>query len=178
MFNSFPIPKPDSGTSGVIKSYQSGTATWTDNTTTLDIPITTVNKDKSIIKVYINTNANSDISSIAPTFVDDKTIRLNRSSGATLGSRTIYWEVVEFINVKSKQSGTFASTSGGVEQTANLSASVNPLKCLLVVHQTSTTSSNAANYFLSGSRIASASSLVFLTAGTGVVIYYQLLEFS
>lgn len=179
MFNSFPIPKPDTGGGSNIKSYQSGVITWTNTTTTRDIPITDVDMAKSIIRVnlYHDGTVAPNVSTISPLFVDTGLIRLTRFAGGTLGTSKINWEVIEFNNVKSKQTGSVA-TSGGTENTVTIS-SVNPLKCLLEVHNISEDTITPARSLtiLMGRRIISSTS-IGITGSLANTAYFQIIEFN
>src|SRR5690625_525750 len=101
------------GMGGVIKSIQRGVANWSNTNFTNDISISAIEANNSIINVYlapasINTVIEAREITTSGIILDNETIRLERERNTNVSSSTyqIYWEVIEFERVKSKQEGT------------------------------------------------------------------------
>lgn len=96
------------------------------------------------------------------------------STTATNNTQLIYWEVVEYAKVKSKQTGTFTCTGSLAAITVNR---VNPAKCLLVLsHRSTLAGTTYTSFFVSG-KVTSATSISILGVVTTTIAYWQLLEF-
>lgn len=173
MFNSFPIPKPDSGGNN-RKSVQNGVLTWSDANATIDIPISSVVAENSVIALSFNANQTANLNAVVPTFLSSTMIRLSKATGGAL-PRAIYWQVEEFNNVKSKQTGIQTIATSGIEQIVPVQR-VNQAKCTLIVHNTSVAASVNAENLTNGSRIIDPVSVGFV-GNSSNTIYWQLIEF-
>lgn len=168
MFNSFPQPKPDSGGGSNIKSIQRGNTVVT--ALTGDITISTVDLNKSIIKLRPDGGSTSASPGTNFTwsvvFLNANTIRITRTANSS--HTTVYWEVIEYINVKSKQTGS-RTGSGTVAV-----SSINPNKSILEISWNSTNADYTA--LNSGYEITNATTLTI--AGLSLnACQWQLIEF-
>lgn len=153
-----------------IKSIQRGIIDVTSVST--NIAISTVDLTKSIVRIVNETQLVTKYgdtmgSLTAPT-------NLNLSFNAYMAHNLIKWEVIEFNNVKSLQSGTYILTVSGVEQIVPIST-VNPLKSLLFFSET--TDDTSANAIALG-RIVSAASIGFKSMPVNKYIKWQVIEFN
>jgi hypothetical protein len=96
------------GGSGVNK-VQRGIATMNSQTQTVTISSVDINRSVIIAKVYL-AGANNGTGYVRAYFLSGSQIFFEAGTSAT-GSE-IHWQVIEFSNVKSHQSGNFTSTTG------------------------------------------------------------------
>lgn len=108
-----------------IKSIQSGTAAPTATSQT--ITISAIDMTKSIVKMTSNAGTGSNLSALMPKIVITNSTTLTITFQSTPPTTYLYWEVIEFNNVKSLQSGVTAiaaSTSPNITiSSINLSKS-------------------------------------------------------
>lgn len=162
---------------GVLKSVQSGVEALNITTATIDITISAVNHDKSLVYVYPRYAANGDDATncqFTAEFVSDTIIRLTRI-GTTSKNSSIIWVVEEYENVKSKQTG---DTSNESDITVS---SINPNKSKLVV--TSRVGTGGSTYWyrgVVGGYIINSTTLAisFNVAYAGGTAHWELLEFN
>lgn len=129
-----------------IKSIQKGKVFY-KSVNTLNIPISTVDLSKSIALIeYDPGNGNGrSVNLIAAELVNSTTLNLSSQSAYSTagGGIPIVWNVIEFNNVKSKQSG-IAIMNTELTLTQSIS-SINPDKSLILA--TSKSSSGADTYY-------------------------------
>lgn len=162
-----------------IKSIQRGTATY-NAATTLDVPITVVDLSKAIVIVTACHAYSSGVSPSALAIMGKLTsaTNINLSSAASLGSITVSWEVIEFNNVKSVQSGDFSVTSDNTDQSVAITA-IDPTKSFIISSSKSGISNATATGMLSIARIASSTSIVIRSSyNTSETVHWQVIEFN
>lgn len=163
----------DQGLNANIKLIQRGETTWGTVTTkniTLAVPI---DPKKSVVFVDFYPNTNAAVIQTAIEIVDATTIGITRTT-ATSNTQPIYWQVVEFTNVKSKQTGTTVGT--GALNVVTISA-INMSKSLLVMSHKSTLAGTTYTSFTRSGKITSATSISLLSVLTTSTIYWQVIEF-
>jgi hypothetical protein len=159
---------------------QSGTAQIFNNTNlTYTITISPINPAKSLATIRSTNNGNADFSAVKIEIQNATTLLVTRTTGTSDTSIYIVWTVTEFNNVKSKQTGTYALTTAGAEQSVAIS-SINVTKYILAYSCTSITASSAAAYFWANGRVINSTTLGFfsLTGITGLTIEWQVIEFN
>lgn len=162
-----------------IKSIQRGTFLWGTQLTNT-IAINAIIANNSIIIVGSGTTAaagaDSTVTSTSGTIIDNSSIKLDRFVATALSTLTVSWCVIEFNNVKSKQSGSQTYT-GWTETTGITIATINPLKSLVFYSFYSKES---------GTNIGSLSLHAYIDSPTHVQIYpygaknltWQVIEFN
>ena len=166
-----------------IKSYQSGV--FTLSTLTGNITIASVGTSKSIVitrAVYSNNTGDVATFEISSSLSSSTNIALTRYNPAPVSVPTvlIYWEVIEFNNVKSKQTGTMSVSSNSSESTQTIS-NVNPIKCLaFATRSVDTNLSPNQGQHMFGIKVASSTSIAIRQQISGVTCSYewQVIEFN
>ncbi|WP_294742017.1 hypothetical protein [uncultured Exiguobacterium sp.] len=165
-------------TGKTVKSIQRGSIAPFNNTTvtTVTVPITAVDFSKSIIRISYNPVGTSGNTAAvyARLLETGNSFNLERYASTSVMSQTIYWEVIEFENVKSKQSGFNGVSSGA----ATISA-VDTSKCLLYFSQLNINSANTgflASEFSSAVYLSNSTTLNFIGSSTSLV-GWQIIEF-
>lgn len=163
-----------------VKSIQRGSAVMNMNVTGIDVALSAIDRNKSIVKITVSSNNtagdNSVQTSVQAVLTASTLLTLTRTD-ATNDTVTIAWEVIEFNNVKSKQVGFFTTTSGLDYVTI---ANINTQKSILFFSYKSVSSvSNISTSLLSGS-INSSTTLMFRQASPTSIkeIYWQVIEFN
>ncbi len=129
---------PKSG--AVIKSIQRGSGSMSTSSTSVNIPISQVDLTKSIIRVTLRGSQTQPARLfVAGKFNSDIELNFQRVVGT--GVAVFEWEVVEFNNVKSMQSGTKTSVETATTITQAIS-SVDTSKSLLFFSFKSTADSS------------------------------------
>ncbi len=155
-----------------IKSIQRGQFTTTGTSQT--ISISSVDTTKAIIRVSDGTSDNV-MNNIDYAVVFASSTQLTLTVNTWTVGRTINWEVIEFYNVKSLQTGSYVlSTGSGVEQSITIS-SVDVTKALLFISETT---NNATAAGVAINRIKTATSIGVLTWSTTKTIKWQVIEFN
>lgn len=179
MFNSFPVPKPDSGGSN-IRSRQSGTVTYTTQNNT--VTILPVDLTKAIVRISYTLSAVASSADyfLMARFTSNSQISIDCDSG-TSATKVVTWEVIEFNNVKSLQSGqaTNSSTAGVVSTTAVVSP-VNTGKCLLFYSMRTTSATTGLVAGVTRGEVTNSTTLTFSLFQNAVgvaTIQYYLVEF-
>ena len=163
-----------------IKSKQSGTVDIA-GLTTKDITISAVDLSKSIVRVVFGGNAQAGMLNsvlVSAWFINSTTIRVYRYTSSSDTTQPIYWEVVEFNNVKSKQTGELICAAPTTDITIS---PVNLSKTMLFYYLWS----QSTGYFINNARLGG-----YLTSQTNlqfsgyapqnnyIVADWQLLEFN
>lgn len=104
-YDGFIRPISDKKGGSNIKSNQSGVATMT--TVSIDIPINTVDLSESIVIVNFTESLNNTLSCLSIKGEITAANNLNLSRKNADAGLTVYWQVIEFNNVKSLQKGTY-----------------------------------------------------------------------
>lgn len=93
-----------------IKSVQRGSVTI-DSTSSIDINVSTVDVSKSILIVHFRNGWQyTNAVALMGTIINSTTIRL--STGSTTYNLVAKWQLIEFKNIKSLQSGILSSSTG------------------------------------------------------------------
>jgi len=118
----------------------------------------------------------------AATIIDSTTIRIQRSLGGITAS--VNWNLIEFNDVKSKQTGSFSPVAG----TTSVNISITPLnisKSLLyksIISTDATIFGESANRHIIAYKILDSTTLNFTYSSTGVqsslTIHWQVIEFN
>lgn len=143
-----------------IKSKQSGTVGITD-LSQIDVAISPIDLSKSIVRVFFaGTGQITQLNYMMITvdFLTNSSIRIKR--GASLGSyvQPIYWEVIEFNNVKSLQRGSLVMTTASQNVTCS---PVDVSKSMLFYHQWSTSTDGLAKNVRLGNYLTSPTNILF-----------------
>lgn len=157
-----------------IKSIQRGTSTISASNPSVNTAITSIDTTKSIIRITTKSSsifgASYDICKAVITSSTQLTFTRNTSN---TNSITIYWEVIEFNNVKSLQSGQ----SGFAVTTVTVSA-VNTSKSLLFSSGINNTTNTTADYYNFGSYLIDSTTIGLNYPPGGLAIYWYLIEFN
>lgn len=119
-----------------IKNTQRGIASITNGNTSVTVVLSTIDITKSIVKIsYFG------VGTLQPRAVITNSTTLTITRYASSGTTNVNWEVIEYNNVKSLQSGNLNLT-GSTESVVSVS-SINTLKSTLYVsHSTNDTDLN------------------------------------
>lgn len=164
-----------------ISSIQTVEGAMTPSVTIKDFTISAVDLSRSVIileygKVgsVIPASTNEEV---APYFLNKTTVRVTWKTG-TAPAKAIYFKlsIIEFNNVKSKQSGVQIGAS--TQPTTISIASVNVNKCIAITRAVSNSgmSANALDVF----QLLTANSLILQTNysnGSSIEYYWQVIEF-
>lgn len=185
MFNTFIIPKKDSSGGSNIKSLQRGQANVYRATTdpwTKDVTISSVDLTKSIVQcgmVNFETEPYLSANLITIEFVNPTTIRIKcEVNQLEATSVYVYWEVIEFNNVRSKQNGEF--TVGGTNEPSVSISTINPVKSLVFIKTRMGGGVVDLNEMVTAVSNVAANSLTFMfwSDNAGRIISWQLIEFN
>lgn len=171
-----------------IKSIQRGTATFDYTSgTLLNISISSINPNKSIVRITYNRNSENGAQpaffDIACKIVDATNIQLIRQSvgNSSVTDIIVNWEVIEFNNVKSKQTGVVNGMSSNSNTDVEIT-SINTNKSLLLFNHTHNTDnigySSLANYIFIRGSIYNSTTLRFYILALTPTIYWQVIEFN
>lgn len=161
-----------------IKSIQRGTATIPYATNQLSVTINAVDVSKSIA-LCTERQIFSDYSTYLKAGIYQFTttsLGLKRYNGGTSQALEVDWQVIEFNNVKSKQSGSATPPTGSTQNvTIN---SVNMNKSILIV--TSYVNNSASNGMeISSGILTSSTNIQLRGSGSGTpYVYWQVIEFN
>lgn len=164
-----------------IKSIQRGTYSYL-NKTTADINISEVDLTKAIVKVQILQNGFSTAhgSLISVKFLNSTTIRL-QSLSARGNAFEVYWEVIEYNNVKSIQTGSTA-ISGTASSALRTITSIDVNKSDLFFSIRSDSSSSSISYMNVVGKVNSSTQLGFYRDLSGnsanTTVEWQIIEFN
>ena len=169
-FNTFPRPIPDSGGGSNVKRIQRGENTLT--LTTTDIAISAVDLTKSVVMVSLFSPSTSPANSLVGAEITSPTnLRLNLNTAGA--SPKVSWQVIEYNNVKSKQSGTTAIPSTNTNQSIS---AVNLSKSILIVSFRST--STATSGHNNNAELTTSTNINFEINDATPTGYWQVIESS
>lgn len=163
--------------SGGIKNTINGIFTLGTTETEKIITISSIDPSKSIItadQMLVSGTSYSDDFMVSAEIIDSTTIKFKRAVSGT--GLQITYEIVEFENVKSKQSGVSNSVSAGVG-----TININPVKIeksLLVYSFYTSTRSTASSYYFIQPYFFDTSTIKVNLATTSKYLYWQVLEFN
>lgn len=173
MFNSFPVPKPDRGGLPNIKNSQSGGVILSG--APMNVPISPVDLKIAVLRISIlaaTLGEGPDKICVKATFVNNTTLNLSTvNAPSSLG---VQWEVIEFNNVKSLQSGT---TSGSANNLISISE-MNPNKSLLFFSFSMPSTNLEPSYVQVRGRIQSSSQIQIQNSFAAINTFWQVLEFN
>lgn len=160
-----------------IKSIQRGTLTLT--TTSADVTISEISENSSIVKIYNKPKTSVDIqarNACIKTKITSST-NINFAKNTSGNDVDIFWEAIEFKNIKSIQRGDYRITTQGVLESITISA-VDLSKSFIVASWTSTgANSNTAAVmdiaYLDSETVVKVSSSVYVG-----IIHWQVIEFN
>ena len=157
------------GNGSNVKSSQRGETIV--STTTVDVVISEVDIDKSIVELNIYASSTSPASSlISAELINPTTLRLYiNTTGATAKAS---WQVTEFNNVKSLQKGTSVVSTTGTNVTIS---TVNLNKSLLIASCTSTNTTGSGHN--NNHQLSSPTNINFEIGNPTVTYKWQVIEF-
>lgn len=159
-----------------VKSIQSGYVSV--NETTANVTISAVNLANSIVKItYTNQSAGDTAKNLSIQAKLTNSTNIQFTNGGIYSYPfQVYWEVIEFQNVKSIQKGDYAYTTSG----STTISSVNTSKAMLFFSfysDSTNSSSNNLSYTVMGGYINS-SSVSFYGETFNAYIHWQVVEFN
>lgn len=158
-----------------IKSIQSGITTLTS--TSHNVAISAVDTTKSIVLIsYVpSLSVGSNMVAVAGVLTNSTTLTL-RVNTLTSYPPTVRWQVIEFNNVKSNQSG--AVTASAVTQTVTIS-SVDLQKSIISIERTATNTSTVNYLICVAASLTNSTTLEIKQASVDSGSYYwQVIEFN
>lgn len=150
---------------GNIKSIQRGVYTSATAATSYDLDITPVDTTKSVILISCTTASipsAPDRVYCTAEFVDSNTIRFKKEDPAD--GITVSWQVIEFQNIKSMQTGEYTLTTDNTEVTVSIT-SVDTSKSLVFFSTRTPSNVNNINSYLYV-RLSASNSLAISGEGT------------
>lgn len=178
-FNGFCKPNPDKGKSSNIKSIQRGDFTFLDGATSRSISISEVDTKKSIV---IITNACRAGSASADEYgivlTDSKTITVSRQWTTVGYSIILSWEVIEFNQVKSLQTGTLIVNTD--PQSLTISSVKQDKTMIFVSFTNSNSNTSTAIFYKIRVSLTSDTSILFQgysASASNYTVYWQVIEF-
>lgn len=171
-----PVRTNISGGGSNIKSIQRGTIAINVATTTIDITVTSIDTTKSIAIISNNQDGVSNPSEacFAITIINATTIRITRTA-SSFTSITVSWQLIEYNNVKSKQTGTFEQTSALTDQSVTVT-SVNTSKSILYATHTSVVTGIQTASWVFLYKLLNSTTIAF-NGQNASTKYWQLIEF-
>lgn len=179
-FNGFPRPIPDAGLSGLIKSVQHGT---TNITATQNVTISAVDLTKSVIMITVMAVSAATAAQASVSAHFNSSTEITLTVGNATGTKSVSWEVIEFIQVKSLQTGTTAVTTGtGVTGTNTATVtSVNRNKSILYLSRITTHPGSGSEINSFAGEITNSTTLTFSAywaGGQTITFRWFLVEFN
>ena len=173
--DNFFILRPSGGSN--IKSIQRGEVIIGVGSNPSNITISSVDLTKSIVKVTYETidgGANTP-ATLYPMAKLTTSTNLYIQKNTDSNQIRVYWEVVEFKNVKSLQSGEVTISTNPTNVTIS---SVNMSKSILFTSFKSASTSTASEFYV-GAKLSSATQVTFTCPVTSTsVVYYYVIEFN
>lgn len=160
-----------------IKSIQRGSITSVSTSTTVDITISSVDVNKSTVEIRSNPEGTAANTLFYAELINSTTVRLTRYGTSSVSSNfKLDWEVTEYNNVKSKQSGLYTTTLTRIDESVSIST-IDPNKSKLILSQAVNYAGTAVPYVVGAGIIASATSFV-LYGAAGRDVAWQVIEFN
>lgn len=169
-----------SGGGVTIKTLQRGTTVIGVNQDIVNVTITSVDATKAIIRFgfYTNTNVASK-AFVTGVFSNNTTLLFARNVSDASATVTIYWEVIEFGNVKSVQKG---STSSAVSSSGtNVTISEVNTSNSLIFYSFTAASNDTSGKTVEAARFVNSTTISLLgqPSGSGTNYFnYQVIEFN
>lgn len=179
MFNSFPQPKPDSDGSN-IKSIQIVSPTIAAAYSSGTIALAAIDITKSIVMITASNISQQDGLNNNWCFGSLDSLLLTVSRIGTAGTVMVTAQVIEFKNVKSKQTGSVTFSPSASSATSAIST-VNPGKSILILQPTANDTGGTLSRLNCRGTITGPNTLTF-NVGSDVSTFtltanWQLLEF-
>lgn len=151
MFNSFPRPIPDKNSGSNIRSIQRGVVKLTAAILTANVPISKIDPSRAVLLLSSTGDSGTNGVQTIETrgvITDAATLTFTRGSHNN-DVVEISWQVIEFISVKSKQTGQYSltPTAGNAEKLITIS-SIDTTKSMMFASSTVPSGSNAQNTWL------------------------------
>lgn len=164
----------------VIRSIQRGVTTIPFNNNIINVTISAINLNNSIVKIShidnrVGTNPSADQGNVRAELTSTTNLQLVDNALSGSGGRDVYWEVVEFNNVKSVQRGNY-SVNVTTEDIVNISSVDISKSIIFASHYHNSTLPDTAAFLLK-SRIISATQIGFQTSLIRPTIHWQVIEF-
>lgn len=160
----------------VIKSIQRGTALFGNGVISLNVNISEVLESNSIILITVTSQSSQARENTANAdFVDSDTIVFKRDTAAGFGTTTINWQVIEFVKLKSKQSG---DVSVSTNPTNVAITSVNLEKAISFMTFKSPSTLEACDRAVLGQKLTASTNLEFssIAASSGFDVKWVVVE--
>jgi len=167
---------------GSVKSVQRGSTTIPISSSTVSVTINEIDVSKSVIMIKLFSTAGTTIDAkdyLVQAKITNSTTITFTNGGSTSSYPQIYWEVVEFDNVKSKQTGTVTATTTSGNEYAPTITAVDTTKSILIATCYYATSITQQRFSCIASRIYS-STQIRLIQQTYTTYYWhwQVIEFN
>jgi hypothetical protein len=161
----------------LVKSVQRGTVALTS--AQVDVSISAVNTNNVELVMTYTMGSNSFAYIPKGKVLNGTTLRFDTDANSS-GATVVQWEITEYYNLKSRQSGTLTSTSPtGTDNIGITAVNTSKSKCIATFRFIGPTGGGSVG--LDGIRAAltSATNLQVTTAniGSNVIIEWQVLEF-
>jgi hypothetical protein len=162
-----------------IKSIQRGITNIPANAFNIQPSISAVDITKSIIRItfVINNGSDPDETIVYGKISSSTVITIGRGNNPAFASGDIYWEVIEYANVKSLQTGSKSVNVANAEQNVTVSA-IDVSKSELVFSYRNSTATLDIDSSHMGGRIVDSTTITFQCGTTGGISEWQLLEFN
>jgi len=173
--DNFFILRPSGGSN--IKSIQYGSVSniWSNTLTTVNVTISAIDPLKSIIISNFHTSASAINSATFAEILNSTTIRFTRGNGVN-NVANLEWTVIEFNNVKNKQSGVYVQSGNLVFENITVS-SYNIGKTILIATTRTGQNSTVQEMYSSLIKPVSSTQIAIRSASSGETSW-QLLEFN
>jgi hypothetical protein len=163
-----------------IKSAQSGFTTMT--AVTVDIPVSSIDITKSIVIIReqgYNSGYGVKTKMVGAALINSTTLRLYLNTYNVNTQPQVTWQVIEFNNVKSKQSGIKLISAYDTDVTVTIS-SINTAKSIIICSATSSGTSDSDQALQFNARISNSTTIAFKTSANAseITAYWQVIEFN
>jgi hypothetical protein len=172
------------GSRSNVKSLQRGTATFGSSATTVTATISAVDLTKAIVRIsgiWTNNSGSTSYSagkSLAKVVLTNATTVTITIGVASAYAPTVQWEVVEFNNVKSLQSGTLAISAYGLEGMSLVISSVTANKVMAFASGSSTDDTTVFSKIRDLSCAVVDSTHITITTPVAESVNWQVIEFN
>lgn len=174
MFNSFPLPKPDSG-GNFIKSIQRGETSNNSGVASFTATISPVDITKSVIMCSTESGSSTANNGmlVRASFTNSTTITFNKGA-AVPGNPTVQWQVIEFTGAKSVQFGS--TVVAGLTLGVAINA-VNTAKSWVLFSFATTQSATTLTGAVAGAFLTNSTTLTLNNAGGNTTFDWFVVEF-
>ena len=163
-----------------IKTIQKGSLDSLQITSSgYSIPISTVDLTKSIVRLVYGSSGQTDaVTLFRAEITTPSEIKIYRASATGFTGVNIYWEVIEFNNVKSLQKGTTAATTTNNTNNNVTISSVDALKTIIFDSYTCV-STSSLNQQVKGAALTNSTTIALVKNDTSGLSthHWQVIEF-